>query len=225
MEAVMNFKTVVHEPEFPIKGNAILFTGRGGSAESFIEKYEYYLKETRLIAIQPISQWYPMPNGMDDQEDAIKGLNKNIGEIKNHVDEIIKEFDISLNELVFIGYSAGSVVALQLITNYDMNIAFAFLHSGALFEPESLKECSVKTPFMLIHSSDDNCFSWEERYLPMKNAMIAKNYNLFFLEKKEDGHAITDNDLYFVSSYISNLFKYSDSIPYKFVDLVDSSVS
>jgi len=78
---------------------------------------------------------------------------------------------------------------------------------------------------MLIHSSDDNCFSWEERYLPMKNAMIAKNYNLFFLEKKEDGHAITDNDLYFVSSYISNLFKYSDSIPYKFVDLVDSSVS
>lgn len=221
----MKLRTVVHEPEFPIKGNAILFTGRGGSAEAFIEKYEKLLTETRLIAIQPVSQWYPMPNGADDQKDAVQGLEKNIEKIKNHVDEIIKEFDINLGDLVFIGYSAGSVVALQLVTNYNMDIAFAFLHSGALFEPKSLKECCIKTPFMLIHSSDDNCFSWDERYLPMKNAMIEKNYNLFFIEKKEDGHSMTDNDLYFVSSYIANLFKYSDSIPYKVADLADSSAS
>ena len=221
----MKLKTIIHEPEFPIKGNAILFTGRGGSAEAFIEKYVHFLKETRLIAIQPLPQWYPIPNGATDQKEAVEGLKKNIDVIKNHIDEIIKEFDIDLNELVFIGYSAGSVVALELVTKYKMEIAFVFLHSGALFEPNELPECSVKTPFMLIHSRNDECFSWDERYVPMKNAMVQNNYKLFFIEKNEDGHSITDDDLYFVSSYTANLFKYSSAIPYKFDSLADLTLS
>lgn len=221
----MKLKTIIHEPEFPIKGNAILFTGRGGSAEAFIEKYAYYLKETRLIAIQPLPQWYPIPNGANDQEKAVQGLKESIGIIKNHVDEIIKEYEIDPKELVFIGYSAGSVVALELVTKYSMDIGFVFLHSGALFEPESLPECSIKTPFMLIHSRDDECFSWDERYVPMKTAMAQNNYNLFFIEKKEDGHSITDDDLYFVSTYAANLFKYTESIPYKFDNFADLTLS
>ena len=172
------YKTVTYEPINPI-GTVILLTGRGGKAETLVLKYKQFLDKSRLIGIQPIFEWYPMPNGANDQDEAVKGLAESIQKLKDHIDEIKNQYNLTYEEIALIGFSAGAVMAIQIATVFNETFAFVVSHNGAILEPEEIKECSLKTPIMLIHSKNDDCFSWEERYLPMKEALLEKNIMFF----------------------------------------------
>ena len=211
------YKTVTYEPINPI-GTVILLTGRGGKAETLVLKYKQFLDKSRLIGIQPIFEWYPMPNGANDQDEAVKGLAESIQKLKDHIDEIKNQYNLTYEEIALIGFSAGAVMAIQIATVFNETFAFVVSHNGAILEPEEIKECSLKTPIMLIHSKNDDCFSWEERYLPMKEALLEKNYNVFLIEKKNDEHAITQEDAYFASCYITEKFNYIEPIRYEHLD-------
>lgn len=217
----MNYRIVVHEPECEIQGTAILLTGRGGKAESFIARYKNFLFQSRLVAIQPLIEWYPLPNGAHNQDDAVAGLALAVPKLKECFDEIINQFNLNYDEVSLVGFSAGAVMALQLGVTYSLPVALIVLHNGAILEPEKIPEAKITTPIMLVHSKNDDCFSWEERYIPMKNYLIKNDYKLFFIEKMEDNHMMTEQDVYLASCYMAEKFKYTDSIPYKATDYED----
>lgn len=171
--------------------------GRGQSSlsmmEGIAENCEF--EDTMLIGFTPWNRaWYPMPRNAQDQDAAVDGLPAAVFSIQEELEEIQKEYGIPDENLAIVGFSAGSVMALQYLFESQKNLAAVFAHSGAIFRPEAVPSCKTKTPIVLFHNTNDDCFDWEERFLPMQKALIENDYNAFELID-DGGHAMYMEDL------------------------------
>ncbi len=86
-------------------------------------------------------------------------------------------------------------MSIQTALCSDLPYAAVICHNGAILEPENLNLSKNDMPFLLFHNSDDNCFTWEERYLPTKKSLIEKKYNVTFEENNSSGHNIDSRDV------------------------------
>ena len=159
--------------------------------------YSLGLHNSLLVSITPVKyEWYPMPNGADDQEDAISGQVAAYHTIDGVVRRITEKYGIPRNKIVLCGYSAGGVMAIQVAAYSKEPFAGVVVHCGAILDPSMLPLCNCpETQFLLTHYEDDIIFEWFERYLPMKNALIAQGYKVYTLEQKHGGHLVGENDL------------------------------
>lgn len=207
------YEILTREPEGSCLGTILFLPGRDGKAIDILRYYEGVgeLQHTRFIAVQPSSEWYPAPNGSEDQEAAIWGLKLSVPEFDSFVSELEKVFSINRSEIALVGYSAGAVMAIETASVSGNNFAAVVSHSGAILEPSELVVARNKTPILLIHSKDDDCFEWEERYLPMKSALINKKYNVNFIENYNGGHSISYQNIFDSSIFLANIFKHPES--------------
>lgn len=183
---------------FGLKNMIILLPGRGQSASDILDQYNFKeLNETVLIAIEPAIEWYPIPRGMDNQNEAIEGLKFAIPNLEKVISKCEKEFNIPRNKVALAGFSAGAVMAIQIAANSEQSFAAVISHAGAILDPTSLPAAKNDTPFLLLHAKDDDCFSWDERYLPMKKALIEKGYEIDTFEKENGGHYMSSDEAYF----------------------------
>ena len=182
-----------------------LLPGRNISADTMMQNFNSLIDIQKLVfyCLEPEVEWYPMPNGIDNQSEAIEGLHDNLPIIRNSIKELIAAENIPISNTILIGFSAGGVVALGLACNFDDEYNLVISHSGAILEPGALKPCAVKTKFFLFHREDDYCFDWHERYLPMKNALISQGYNVLFTERGFGNHTIYKNDVEEIQHFIS----------------------
>ena len=205
------YRTVTLEPtNNEIIGNVILLTGRGGKAATLVRKFAPFLQYSRLIGVEPIEEWYPMPNGANDQIYAVEGLEIAAPQLKSFLENIQSNFACQSHDLALVGFSAGAVMALQMVTNYTTKYAAVVAHSGAILCPDKVQNCINDTPIFLFHNMDDDCFAWDERYIPMKNALINKSYKTLFSEKPTGGHVIDKGDVCRSSIFIANKFNYPE---------------
>jgi len=182
----------------------ILLPGRGCSAEMMIGLFSQILEIPKLIvfSIEPEKEWYPMPNGALDQNDALSGLTENLPIIKNYIDELLAESEINVESTSLIGFSAGAVIALSLATNYQTPYKIIISHSGAILDPENIKPCEISTKIVLIHRQDDSCFEWHERYLPMRDSLIKLGYAVSPVERQLGNHLIYKDDVDYIKEII-----------------------
>lgn len=204
------FEVLLHEPQKENLGTIILLTGRDGSTEGILSYYKKFceLDNTRLICIKPENEWYPIPYGFHDQQEAIHGMQKMVPILNSFILKIQNEFNINRSELALVGYSAGAVMAIQLGSYSNESFAAIVSHNGAILDPRDLQEAKNKTPILLIHSKDDDCFSWDERYIPMKKALLEQKYNVETIENEVGGHGITTKDIFYSAMFLANKFKY-----------------
>lgn len=169
-----------------------------------------FLDNTMIILITPKDkEWYPLPYNALDQEDAILGLEKAKETIDYVLDRIQLEFRIPAEKTAIAGFSAGGVMANYVGINSNKEYAGFISHSGAILEPEFVPKCKFKSvPFILTHSRNDDVFSWEERYIPMKNSLINNGYNVKFLESM-NRHCISDDEIEFAALSICDRLGYS----------------
>jgi predicted esterase len=80
-------------------------------------------------------------------------------------------------------------------------------HAGAILEPLALPQAKHKTPFLVMHNENDDCFSWDERYLPMKLALVDKKYPVEFIENEVGGHSVTNDELATAGRWLNNIFR------------------
>lgn len=167
------------------------------------------LSNTAIVLITPDDkEWYPMPNGILDQQDAVNGLEKAYETIQNAIIKINKELHVKNNKIALIGFSAGGVMANYVCMNSPVEYAACVCHSGAILEPENVPFCKHKNmPFVLTHSYNDDVFDWDERYLPMKNSLNCNGYNVISLESY-NRHYVTKEELEFSASCISKRLGY-----------------
>jgi predicted esterase len=103
------------------------------------------------------------------------------------------------------------VMAVDLATRASKRYGGAVCLSGAILEPKLVPPAkSETTPIMLIHKVDDDCFSWEERYLPMKNILQQQGYATTCIERPYGGHHISLSDLVTTSEWIAPLLGIKD---------------
>lgn len=212
------YKILSYEPKNSCLGTIILMTGRNGRAIDLLKYYEKFceLEKTRLISIEPIDEWYPIPYSPENQQEAIMGLKVSIPQFNKLVSKIEKKFKIDRSKIVLAGFSAGAVMAIQVAAHSDKPFAAVISHNGAILAPDELPKSKHKTPILLIHSKNDECFSWEERYLPMKKVLFEKEYTVEFCEKEYGNHFINPEDIADAAIFLADILEYPQEWTHSF---------
>lgn len=181
----------------------IILAGRDCTAKEMLQAFKNL--NYRKIAIQPVDEWYAIPNGIDDQQAAVVGIKNQVSKLNYFVKQLEVLYSVKRNNIVLLGYSAGAVMALQLAVNSKEEFAAVICYKGAILNTESLPQANNFTKYILMHSRNDSCFKWHERYLPMKKSLIEKNYNCDCLEWNDGEHAINSPDINIISALIQNI--------------------
>jgi len=208
------YQVLTYEPTGECLGTVVLLPGRDGRADDMLRYYQQYstLDHTRFVSVEPFDEWYPAPNGPNDQQAAIWGLKVSVPELDNFISEIEKEYSITRSKIALVGYSAGAVMAIQLVAESDRSFAAIIAHAGAILDPDSLPKCKNNTPVYLIHSKNDDCFDWNERYLPMKEALLKQEYAVLeTIENETGGHGVSQEDIIAASNFLKKEFLYPSS--------------
>ena len=189
------------------KNLIICLPGRGQQLKElsswFAFHSDFYLNyNTSIAEIHPENEWYPAPNGSQNQEAAVLGMKKSIKLLYENICTLSRKHNIPTRNISLLGFSAGGVMALQIVANYTDLFNSVICHSGAIFEPEMLPESNNNTPILLIHRRGDDCFTWDERYLPMKNSLIEKRYRCDCYEIDGEGHGYTSADIMLMQSFV-----------------------
>jgi phospholipase/carboxylesterase len=202
----------VIEPKGKRKGCVVALPGRAIPADYF-EKFCYHmgLWDSLVVVLEPIYyRWYPQPFGVNDQDEAIAGVETALREINHRLSKIQRAFHLQRKQIALVGYSAGSVMALRVLADSKQPLAGVASLAGAILEPDKVPEAPQQTPVLLRHAIDDDCFSWEERYLPMKKSLIKRNYNVYVSEKPFGGHAMTVEDARVIGRFLAPNLGYKE---------------
>jgi predicted esterase len=147
-----------------------------------------------IVGITPtIRSWYPMPNGINDQTNAVKGIVPALEIIEKVIYTIETKRGTPRNRMVLMGHSAGAVMAIMMAALSPKPFAAVISHCGAILDTDMLPDCQCpETPFLLTHSKDDLIFDWHERFIPMYEVLKSKGYKVYTAIAKDAGHCITD---------------------------------
>jgi predicted esterase len=193
-------------PDHPTHA-VLCLPGRGQSGHQFMQGLINHgqFENTLLMSFTPHNfAWYPMPRNAMDQDAAVNGLPAAVFSIQEELADIQAEHGIPDGNLAIIGFSAGAVMALQYLFESQKPLAAVVAHSGAIFQPLKVPEAKTKTPVVLFHNTNDDCFDWEERFLPMQRALVENNYNTFELID-DGGHGMYVEDLEQVEMFLKSV--------------------
>lgn len=196
---------LVKQPKGKRKGCLFGIPGRDVPAE-MMERFCMCadLEDTLIVVPEPFDlAWYPMPNGANDQAASIQGMKEAVIEVNDLIIKLQKFFRIRRSKIALVGYSAGGVLALELAGLSEKPFAAVVSMAGAILDTESFPEAKNDTPILIRHSVDDEVFKWDERYIPMKDTLIKKKYNLYTSVKYDSGHTIGIEDARLFGEFMS----------------------
>jgi len=190
------------------QGCIICLPGRLGSAMRLMEAYASWsgLNHTMLVGIETeLQEWYPLPNGVSDQEAAVEGMKKTRRELLRTIKDFQTAADIPSENIALVGFSAGAVMAIQCAVRNDEPFAAVVSHSGAILQPRKTPPARFNTPILLMHNRQDDCFKWDERYKPMRSALRRRGYYVHVNEKDtpEDRHSLTRQDVAIAGAFLA----------------------
>lgn len=186
----------------------ITLPGRAGHGDTIADFYAHScgLEETVFVGLTPENYyWYPLPVSATNQEAAVAGLPHARFEIEKAISIVRDKYGIPKERTALVGFSAGGVMAIQVAAYSDEPYAAVVSHSGAILEPKDLPPCKHETTaYVLIQCKDDMCFAWDERYLPMKRALLENGYDTFSLEHPLGGHGMSEEDIRQAGKFMSS---------------------
>lgn len=188
----------------------VLITGRYQPASNFLGLYSESSLDCNYVAIQPSDgEWYPLPNGVKDQKSAVRGIKENLPILHKAIKDIIADLGVSKNKTSLVGFSAGGVMALELNAHNTQPFHSIVIHAGAILRTHNFPTSKNNTPILLIHKRDDDCFEWEERFIPMCECLKNKGYKFSIATGYEGKHSICPEDIEVATNFLS-----SDILPF-----------
>jgi phospholipase/carboxylesterase len=166
MSYSLNTTIINTKSEKKAKNAVILCHGYGGNGEdiSLLANYwRNYLPDTMFIcpdapekcAVSPTGfQWFDLMDQSQDQTLA-KSL---VAEIKlnNFINEVIKENDLSNNQIALGGFSQGCMISLQTALKRSEKVNCILGYSGKIIDVEHLSKNIVSRPkILLMHGDND----------------------------------------------------------------------
>lgn len=205
-------KWIIVEPKGNVaKGCLLALPGRnipGDAMESFCNCIG--LDKSLLVVLEPDGlQWYPAPMGPTNQYSAVNAIKEVVSRLDVAVDKIERDWLIKRNKIGIVGFSAGAVVALQMVATSVSPFAGVVSLGGAVLEPDKLAPAPTKTPVLIQANKDDETFKWTERYEPMKAALMKQGYNLFLCERETGGHSVCPSDAKLVNRFLREHLGYT----------------
>lgn len=188
----------IYECEGDLEYCILCLPGRGGDGDTIADFYAHSsgLNKCVFVGITPEGFcWYPLPRNPEDQAAAVAGIPRAREAIEEAITIIGGKYGIPRSKTAMVGFSAGGVMAIETAANANEPFAAVVAHAGAILDPKSLPKNRHPTPIVLIHCQDDDCFAWDERFLPMREALVTQGYDTHSLEHRLGGHRITEFDI------------------------------
>lgn len=185
-------------------GCLVLLPGRGGHSSELVPYYS--LDEFCVVGLDDEEkQWYPKPNGIKDQKEAIEGLENN----RKIIEEELNKIDFPSKFIAIIGYSAGGVAALWTVIKSEKEYGLVMAHSGTILDLENVPRCKYdKLPIVMAHGQKDDVFDYKERFMPAIEVLRNKNYSVCKIKNPNGKHEMNPDDADIVKSIIKFKFTY-----------------
>ena len=222
MGSVIDFEFKTYKGSEEGHSCAICLAGRAGDGGTLARDYWVYssLHKTTFVGVTPwrlnigkISkyyaiEWYPQPYSAMDQREAVAGLDYAKMQIERIINKVIEVYKVPRERIAILGFSAGAVMSLYTATQGE-HLAAVISHAGAVLEPNEIPKNTNDTPILLIHGTNDSCFDWYERYVPMKNALIRRKYRVSAFEHS-GSHWVTPSDVVVGAKFLSSHLDYNE---------------
>lgn len=99
-------------------------------------------------------QWFSLLNR--DENVMYEGVEKALPILKNYIDKNLAKYSLSYTDLILIGFSQGTMMAIQLALRLDEPCFAVIGFSGALIKSKQLESAKKSTPpILLIHGNED----------------------------------------------------------------------
>ncbi|MHA6323583.1 alpha/beta hydrolase [Roseivivax sp. CAU 1753] len=103
-------------------------------------------------------QWFPIPwiDG-SSQEDSEAGMLAAVEDLNAFLDGVLVDEDLLPEQLALVGFSQGTMMALQVAPRREDAVAGIVGFSGRLLNPDLLvDEVVVRPPVLLVHGDQDD---------------------------------------------------------------------
>ena len=141
-------------------------------------------------------QWFPIPwLGGSSEEEAMTGMQAAAADLNAWLDGVLADEGITPDRLCLVGFSQGTMMALQVAPRRPVPVAGVVGFSGRLLHPDALAEEVVsRPPVLLLHGDRDDVVPPQS--LPdAANALTAAGFEVFAHVMKGTAHNIAPDGL------------------------------
>ena len=150
-------------------------------------------------------QWFPIPWLDGSSEDAAKAsLIQSSADLNAFLDARLAEEGLTPAGLAIIGFSQGTMMALQVLPRRPVPVAGIVAFSGRLLQPERLEaEAVSKPPVLLVHGDQDPMVPFADMGIAGK-ALSAAGFETYGHVMKGTGHGIAPDGLSVALSFLKD---------------------
>lgn len=150
-------------------------------------------------------QWFPIP-WLDGSSEAVAtaGLVQSSADLNAFLDARLAEEGLSAANLALVGFSQGTMMALQVAPRRAEPVAAVVGFSGRLLKPERLAaEAVSKPPVLLLHGDADEMVPFNDMALA-GDALVAAGFETYGHVMKGTGHGIAPDGLSVALSFLKD---------------------
>ena len=148
-------------------------------------------------------QWFSLKDRSEKK--LYEGIQISTPILKNYIDENLKTYNLSYKDLVLIGFSQGTMMALQFAPTLPEKCFAVVGFSGAIASPSNLtNETKVKPPIFLCHGDEDQVVPFS-RHRESLQTLVSMNFSVEEFIMKDEGHSINMDGLEKAKEFLNSL--------------------
>ncbi|MFT3689653.1 alpha/beta hydrolase [Paenirhodobacter sp.] len=150
-------------------------------------------------------QWFPIPwlDG-SSEEQAAQGLALAAEDLNAFLDGVLAAEGLEPDRLALVGFSQGTMMALEVAPRRAEPVAGIVAFSGRLLRSEKLtSEAVSKPPVLLVHGDADPVVPFEDMRLA-GDALIAAGFETYGHVMRGTGHGISPDGLGVALSFLKD---------------------
>ncbi|ODT61622.1 MULTISPECIES: alpha/beta fold hydrolase [Paracoccus] len=141
-------------------------------------------------------QWFPIPwlDG-SSEVDARISMSQSVSALNEFLDTVLAAEELTADRMVLVGFSQGTLMALQVAPRRDDAVAGVVGFSGRLLSPETLAtEARVHPPVLLIHGDQDEVVPFDDMAVAGQ-ALQGAGFTVYGHVMEGTGHGISPDGL------------------------------
>ena len=141
-------------------------------------------------------QWFPIPwlDGWSE-EAAAEGMARAAVDLNAFLDEVLADNGLTPAQLAVIGFSQGTMMALEVLPRRAEPVAGVVAFSGRLLRPEALAaEAVSKPPVLLVHGDADPVVPFADMGLA-GDTLVSAGFETYGHVMQGTGHGIAPDGL------------------------------
>lgn len=151
-------------------------------------------------------QWFPIP-WMDGSsaEQAEASAEQSFNDINAFLDIVLKAEELPAHRLALLGFSQGTMMALEVAPRRAEQIAGVVGFSGRLLQPELAVEAVAHPPILLLHGDQDPVVPFDSMAIAAK-ALKAAGFEVHTHVMKNTPHGISPDGLSMALAFLREQF-------------------